>query len=592
MSDKSKSAASGYSFWDFWVAYVLVLLFLILKYFFPGVLFADSLNLRLLDAKQWFSLLLTTTGALLGILVAALLLSFQLIEKEAKRKKESNVLHNKWVIAFAGLSLFLIAALTISYVIVTSFVTDNDLSIGYYLLYAFFAFLILLFYIVYILLGYTNTLDKVRKSIALLAVADFASVKQSYYMDGWMNEDHLKFSVIRDEVLYAIRDNDNGALHTLLTELTTRANKLITAEETRVNCEAIVESVTIVWKDAEALAAGNQRLSFYEIVSNCVEMFYHHAAVNKIPLLYYHDLRNYYNNLAENLARKTDLISLRKMITVLEQSLSIHLKNNCPTEDNLQHLLKLYRQTGGTYSTNAEIQWDDIGDFIHDIGKIQQLAIDHQLKDLYTATHRRLHRIADYIEHDDFPALGSFQRAYLLTDIIALRLLFNGERAIKEGLFEDTLDTYRLDATLIANVIVNDSSAARKILTSIGDFLVNTRRKGKLNTWWTINEFGAIPRHTAKHYTANQTVQQSTRYIFEVLKKIKEEVETDDLVSGAKTYDEIKKQMEALINTLSEDVVKGANLPLVVEIQQCLASFQQVNTTADFNVVSWPTTPK
>ena len=94
-----------------------------------------------------------------------------------------------------------------------------------------------------------------------------------------------------------------------------------------------------------------------------------------------------------------------------------------------------------------------------------------------------------------------------------------------EGLFEDTLDTYGLDASLVADIIVKDTAAAKKILTSIGDFLMNARRKGKLNTWWTINEFGAVPRHTAKNFLANQTVQQATKYIFEVFKKMKEEIE-------------------------------------------------------------------
>ena len=151
---------------------------------------------------------------------------------------------------------------------------------------------------------YINTLDRVRKTIASLAISDFTSVKQSYYQGDWMNAHQLKLSEIRDEVLYAIRDNDNGALHALLTELTARANELITAEITREDCEVLVESVTIVWKDAEPSAAGNQRSAFYEIVSNCVEALYYHAATKKVPLLYYHDLRNYYNNLSEHLAGK------------------------------------------------------------------------------------------------------------------------------------------------------------------------------------------------------------------------------------------------------------------------------------------------
>src|SRR5574337_1363770 len=95
MNNPSLTAKTAYSFRDFWVLYALVLVFVVIKYFFPEPLFPDGLQMHELDPKQFFWLVLTTVGALLGILVAALLLSFQLIGKEAKRRKESNVLHNK-----------------------------------------------------------------------------------------------------------------------------------------------------------------------------------------------------------------------------------------------------------------------------------------------------------------------------------------------------------------------------------------------------------------------------------------------------------------------------------------------------------------
>ena len=87
MSKHPLSAKTVYSFWDFWVVYTLVLVFVLIKYFFPGVLFADGLQLQEVGAKLFFSLLLTTAGALLGILVAALTIELSIDQQGGKTQE-------------------------------------------------------------------------------------------------------------------------------------------------------------------------------------------------------------------------------------------------------------------------------------------------------------------------------------------------------------------------------------------------------------------------------------------------------------------------------------------------------------------------
>ena len=592
MSNFSDPSKSVYRVRDFWVLYVLIFLFVILKYFFPGMIFPDGLNLRETDAKDFFSGLLSTSAELLGILVAAILLSFQLLAKEAKRRKESNALHNPWVIGFACLSLFLIAGLTFGYVTVASFEKDNDLSIGYFLLYTFLAFIILLFFVVHILLSYTNALHKARKTISTLTIPECNQAERAYYDGTWITAPHLKLSTIRDEVLYAIRDNDNGALHTLLTDLTSRAAELITPQTERKNCEAVIKALTMVWHDATATTSNSRNPSFYETVSDCVSFLYHHAASNKIPLLYYHDLRTYYSKLAEQFVRTEDMICLRKMLDVLGKGFSIHVNHNCPKENVLPQLMKLFQQTGGMHNTDAAIQWDDINDFIYDISRIQQLSIDHELKDLYIDCRRKLLDIVSHLEHGDFPDLGKFQRAFILIEIITLRLLFNGEKALNLSMFEDTLETYRLEGSMVADIIEKDPFACRKILKTIGDHLINMRRKGKLNVWMTMNEFGSIPRHTVDSYRTNQMVQNATRYIFEVFKKMKEEIEVTGLPAEIKTYEEIKSQLAALSRSLKEKESYDGEILLRNEVEECLDTFKDVTATPDFNIIPWPSSEK
>lgn len=586
--DNTANQRNGYSFGDFWLAYSLMFIFLVIKFWYPGVVFGDLFNFRAVDARNFFALLLTTSAAFLGILVAALLLTFQLIGKEAKRRKEGNILHNRWVISFSCLAAFLVISSICCYVAIPDFKADNDLTLGYYLLYVFIVFLLSIFPLLRVLLHQTNTVAKAQAMIGLLTVDDFAATKDAYYKGKWMAAGELRLSQIRDELLYAIRDNDNTALHTLLTGLTERAIHLITSKTSREDCESVIEGFLIVWKDAEAAASASGGSAFYEIVSNCVVVIYRYAATQKIPLLYFKDLKYYFQDLAENLARKKGIIHLRQVIDTLSISLRIHLQHNCPAENNLQHLLKLFLQPGGAYSSNDEIQWEEVHGFIYDISRIQQLAIDHGLKDLYISARRSLVMLAKYIEHGDYKGLGKYQRAYLLHEIITLGLLFNADKALEAGLFEDTLETYRLDGSLVADIVTNDPVAAPRIFKSIGDHLINARRNFRLNEWMTMNEFGVIPRHTAKQYLANNSVRQATQYVFEVFKVMKSEMEAGQVPAEKKIYDEVKRQLEALVASLKEQEKGGTKIPLITEIEQCLASFQEVNSPPEYNIVPWP----
>jgi len=578
---------STYSASDFWALYVLVAVFICVRIFVSGGFVPDLLEMNKIEPKNFFSLLASTAASFLGILIAALLLTFQLLSRENKRRKERNILFNRWVISFGCLSIFLVAALIYSYVAIERFSAPTDLTIGYYLLIVFMVFIITIIPVVRIVLDETNSLKKTLQIISTLELADFRITEEAYFRDTWLSSPNRKLSIIKDEIVYAIRDNDNSGLHSLLTEFTNTATTFLHPMFTRNDCEAVINSWSFVCKDAETNAKKAVGLYFYEIVCGASQMLYQHAAMNRLPLMYYFRVQLFLRDMAENLCKEGNVAGVKKLTETLNHSLKVHLQYNCPAEDNLYNLHRLYKQKRPHYDVDSSIQWDGINDFITDLTGIKKYAIEYSSKEIFRDSGRNLEMLVRHIQHDDFPELGKLQRAYLLTSIISLGQVYLSEKALKEKLFPDTLYSYQLEGSTVAEVIVKDQLASKRILTSIGDHLINAMRDNQLNDW-TLNSLGAIPRHTAKYYLSNQSVKDGTLYIFNVLLQMKKEIEREARPENKKIYDEIKSQLNALIGSLAENETEHEKIQLIKAIQKSLKNSKKIKGDSEFNIVPWP----
>ena len=99
-----------------------------------------------------------------------------------------------------------------------------------------------------------------------------------------------------------------------------------------------------------------------------------------------------------------------------------------------------------------------------------------------------------------------------------------------------------------------------------------------------MNDWGAIPRHSAKHYNINPTVRKATKYIFRTFLKMKKEIEESQLPEQVKNYEQIKIQLSAMYRTLSDN---GVEDDLTKAIKESLNSFMTITGSTEFSIVAW-----
>lgn len=548
----------------------------------------DFLNFRLVSPSNFYSLILGTTASVFGILVTVVLLAFQLLRKISLRQREENIVYNPNVTGFISLASFIIIFSAFAFIQTPTFETTASLTQAYFMLILFVAFILLLFPLSIFILNEIDTLKKARKGIAQLQLSHFAEMDRAKYEEGNFSSKEITKPLfkIRYEIVTAIRELDNVDLTIILEDLNEKSIELIGDGQYRKETDIVLSGLTNVWKHCHHEALRSNNLEYYSLIWDCILKQYENAANKKIPLLHTQQLSFYIWEYTNYLTRNKGADSLIAGISFLSDSFRVNLLNNCPDQEQISDLINLFEKKNVFFNQNENLQWDGITGILYHLKALHSSALSIPDKELYTSVTRELVQLLTEIIEGRIPNIKVYQEAYLVREIVS-HLLYNSSLALEQGLCKDT-DTYKFEGYTIAKIIINERFYTKHILRELSDFLIKSQRAGYLSTWPTINNWGAIPRHTSKYYKQNATVRKATAYIFETLKTMKNEIETHQWPGQVKNHKEIKKQIEALYRTLIEDGIPESDL---TEINKTIESFKKETTgIPDFSIVKWDDT--
>lgn len=568
-----------------WLFLICAIIYWRLSYIQKGCI-GDGFNIYSSSASNFYNLLISTTAAIFGILVAVVLLVFQLLKKISLRRKDENIVYNPLVTSFICLSVFIIIFSTIAYLKTPDFHSDSALTQAYFLLILFILYIVLIFPLAIFILKESDNLKKTLQEIRLLNVQYFFDMTRMSYSPGNFLEKEVTKPLfkIRHEVVNAVRDYDNVDLTTILETLNERAIEIIGDGQIRKDVDTVLEGLTNVWKYSHPEALRTTNYQYYSLLWNCILKMYQNSAQKKIPLLHYQQLTFYIWEYIKFLSRNKIADCLIIGIDIISDGFKDNLTKNCPKQERISHLYDLYEKKKIPYSLNDNMQWDEVIGILNHLQQIHASSLMIPDKDLYISSSRELLRILNEIIDERIPGIEIYQEAFIIRGIVSC-LLLNAYQAQEQGLFKDTLETYRFEGYNIAQIIIKERFYTRFILRELSDFLIKSQRTGNLNEWHTINLWGSIPRHTAKYYIKNATVKKATLFIFETLNVMKKEIETSQWPDQIKNYKEIKKQMQTMYRTLKEDGVPEAELNFMDEK---IKSFKEINGSADFSIIKWP----
>lgn len=560
-----------------------ILLYLALKYWCPAVI-PDLLGLYAVKADDYFGLILNLTASILGVLIAVVLLMFQMNKDTFLRRKGENFMDKPMIFIIVLVSLSILILGFVSFMTIPEFANGSQLTLGYFIGYLFVGFISLIFPAINDILDELNTLKIVRERIQSLNTTDFFQQNQHPNDYIALDPDHTLHR-IRHSLITAVRESDYESYTEILTCLNERATQLFGNAADRQVTDSILKGLTFIWQESIFEASRNNVLQFYKSLWDTIGALYGYASAQKSPLLHFQEVEHFIYEHIQFLGRNNMGDALSSGVWVLADAFTKNLTTNRPPQEEITDLYDLFEHPSpNPHNIGASLQWDYIERFTENIQSIQRIAIENQDRELYQTSNFHTNSILNDISHQIFGALGDYQEG-----TIALRIIGFGQHlvndALEVGLFKSTMGSYTINTSFTKYAIEKKAFYVKEVLSSISDYLIVTQRKERLDAN-TILQFGAIGRHASKLYVDNDVANASINFIIKTLKRLKDEIESIQLPGQITNYEAVKKQLESQKDYLLrhnpnlEDAILG-------EIQTILDNFRTVTTDSKRNIIEW-----
>lgn len=566
------------------IVYCNFFVYLVLKFYVPK-LFPDLLHLSDVQASDYFGLILNSTASIFGILIAVILLTFEL-KHISLRRKDDNILSKNVVIHLISLALVILILSLVSYVSIKDLKDANNLTIGYFLGYLFIGFIVSIFPATKNILESTNTLKKTKEEIESLSVEQLSQIETIESNKFIFKDNTLVLVRIRQELLVSVRDSDYEAYASILDSLNKRCIILLQQGKDRQVAEVVFRGFTFILNAGvyEALRVSNHQ--YYETVWESIDVMYEYAAKTKIYLLHYQYLDFFVMDYIKFLSRNKLGDALSTGAKTLTNALEQNLKHNCPPQERLSNLYSIFEKGKKVDQfIDSSIQWDEINEFVWNINTIQNSSIENGDRQLYDVCRYEFEFLAREIGRGSFSNLGEYQEAYIVIRIISHQT-YNALIAHQQKLLDQSMKSFNIDTQLIPDLIKNEKFYVQRVLEEISDYIIKSQRQKVLDDFFSLNYWGAIGRHIADLYVSNKTAKQSIWFIVDTLEKLKIEIENNQLPSDARNYNETKNQLKFLKEYLSKNHV-SKNDVVIVKVNHLISSFQEVKEESDTRIVKW-----
>ena len=569
---------------NYYLFFILLSLFVIIRILKTGFV-QDYLEITTVKPNELFGLIIGATASIIGIVIAVILLSFDLSKGGFSRRQNDNILNTPAVINMVSLFMMIMILSTLCYVRIKNFAYANDLTTGYLMLALFIAFLICLFPAIRRILDTTNLLKRTLTEISNIQMEDFAEVIQLQWDKFSFNDDDKRLIRIRQQLIIYIRDHDYEAYTNTLMAINRRAILLIGDGVDRRRTDSIVEAQCFLWDSAQNEALRIQNIQFFNTVWECMEQLFEYGAVKKIPLMFFNPLDFFTSNYINFLKRNELKEPLFKGVEVLANSFKLNLKNNCPPQERLDDLYDKYEgnQTM-THYIDESIQWSDILNFLMDLFSIQASAIELNDGDLFHKCDFELSHLYLDIHQSNYTTLGIYQEADIFEQIFRIRT-DNESAASRSKQFPERLSAFGMESSHIAELAERNKFYVAGVMQILSDFIIKQEYEEFLSAG-LLNFWAAIGRHLSKHYLKNKLTAKTFDYVLETLIYLKSHIELHHFSSRQAIYKEVEKQTLSLKKYLERDYPKK-RMPIKSSINKILKDFKPVTETTPYDIIKW-----
>lgn len=583
------------SYKKYYLLFILVLVYFLIVIFANYIDFLpDLINIQKFNPKEYFGLILSSISSIFGVLMAVIILTIEFSKEKLDKNKYIGSLDNQLIINSIYFSISLISLSFFAYASINKFDDSKDITIGYYMGLLFLIYIYSIFPVIKKIVGKSSQIKKNIELANLITIESFNSVSKYRYKDesqSFENNDTLK--ILKKEIDKYILNNDISSYEKINDDILKTVLKLIAKGDDREKCDIIFDGLTWLWRENSKTAIRANDSQYFDFIWYSIRDIYKHFAENGSNLLNLQEISLFVSLDLKNLYIKLgNTISLTTALDCIEISFNNNIYKNCPPQEDLKELIRTYEK--GDFEDTpfySSMQWSAIKEILSYITTICEIAIKLSDKDLFEECNRRLITICTHINFH-FDTLGNYQKGFLTWNSLTTSFYLS-ESALKQDLYETTLDCFDVPNYFISRLIENqttDERDIRVILTTLGNHLINALKEKRLYTnyeFGTLKDFCLIGIHSIKNYNKNSLDKKTIDYFYKYLKYLKIYIEDNKIEEFSKEYNDIKRAVSHFINVFkSFDEFNTNEKPLKkwIKLQN---NFKEISNEKEFGFIKW-----
>jgi heme/copper-type cytochrome/quinol oxidase subunit 2 len=551
----------------------------------------DWINLSKVDPKEYFGLIIGAIASIFGIVMAVVLITVEFFKERLNNNTFYNPLDKQIIRNSIYSSISLIALSFIAYVNIESFNSSANLTIGYFLGLIFLFYIYSVYPVLKNIIGESSRIKGNIELVSKINLNSYKTVSRYRYQNPEQSNDYL--IILKKEIDDYILKNDVSAYEKINEDILSTSLSFIAEGQDRENCDIIVSGLVWLWEENCKTAIRANDSNFFDLLWNYIRDLYVHFAKEKAPLLHLQDLNLFISvtffKLHIKLGNSMPLITA---LNCVEISFKANLKNNCPKQEDLKELVRMYE--GGEFIETGfydSTQWDAINSIISLFYKIQQTAISLSDKNVFEDSIRWHQGICSDLYNKNFD-IGNYQKGY----IFRLQLtssFYSSSLALESGLYPNTRDCFRIPRFLFDRIIEKnevDEKDMRAVMSQLADYLIVAFKNKKLTMdvyFGTLNDYCRTGIVLLKHYHTNKIAKKTVKFTIKFLCHLKTIAEEDLAAVNPNDYLAIKNKIKHFIDVAIDYDGFNENEKSVKKWREIYDNFKEVSEIRDFGIIKW-----
>lgn len=555
------------------ITIVAIALFLFIS-FTPIQFIPDYLGLSSIGKNDYLSLIVSSVSSILGIVIAVILIRFELVKQRLGRQANNYFLRNAWFKILVTLLTITICWALLVFLSSTRFDANNLLTHMYMVAMLFFTSLLSLFPASYNILISSTSLQIIQHELKKLddsVMSSFTHNKNVYFRETYPLYDideNTPIDILKRLAQTFIKENDINAAKFLLFLSCDHLIKWIGTSNDRniVNANpnmptgrkiagvsddrniigTKINIITSIWHMIAIESIAQKNIELLSSLWNTFFQLHAHFAKNKMYLLYLENLDSFENQYI-NLLQQNNMSSVLALgVKYKGDTMKLHLTENCPDEKYIKDLGMFFgepyvHEEGHNIAENLE--WEKISSF-WTITENIRYAIEANDKYLISEVFHTLRSLIDDIVKLD--NIGVKQKGFMVIRLYDFCAYYYLKVIKSENYNEDHFLPEIFNGSAVGAYVEEDTIFYKRVISAFSDFVVNLcLLKFDNHAMMSINSLGTLGRYCREKINIDKRHIDTCYLVIDTFKYLQIQFDAD-ISKYQKGYVELKQQIESV----------------------------------------------